>query len=389
MNLIALAIPGFLAFVALEAALSKKLGRGYYRFNDAISNIGCGLVDQLINVLTSLLFVVGWVSLGSFAPVPLDRVSPWTWLVAFVALDVAYYTFHRLSHRVNFLWGAHIVHHQSEDYNLTVSLRQGTVATWVTYAFYLPLALLGIPIEVWLVVHGVFQIYQFLVHTRFVGKLGVLESVFVTPSFHRVHHGRAPDELDTNYGGFLNVWDRMFGSYRTETCEPDYGITTGMESWSPFWANTAYYRQLWAWCRELRGVDKLLVWLAPPEWHPDGLEVEVTTPERFDAEPDPAWFPYLTSQLAVLSVGTIVFLLQREVWGPAGGVAWVLVLLAATWGLMRILEGRTEVLRFELVRTAALSVLAWASGVPLLLAGLLAGASAALAIRADGVTSGG
>ena len=382
MNLIALAIPGFLAIVALEAAIAKRLGREVYRFNDAISNISCGLVDQVINVLTGLLFVAGWVTLGQVAPLPLETTAWTTWVLAFVALDLAYYTFHRLSHRVNLLWGAHIVHHQSEDYNLTVSLRQGTIATWVTYGFYLPLALLGIPIEVWLVVHGVFQIYQFLVHTRLVGRLGPLEVVLVTPSFHRVHHGRAPEELDTNYGGFLNLWDRLFGSYRVETGEPDYGVTTGVQSWSPFWANTHYYEQLWAWSRQARGLDKLLVWVRPPEWHPEGLRREVVVPERYDAEPDPRWFPYLVSQLSVLAVGTIVFLLQRDVWGPLGGLAWALVLLAATWGLVRILEGRTEVLRFELLRQLALGGLAWASGVPLLLAGLLTAGSALLAARA-------
>lgn len=383
MNVIALAIPGFLVFVALEALASKWMDKGFYRWNDAISSISCGLVDQLVNVLTALWFIAGWVALGQHAPLGLETSSVWTWVLAFILHDLAYYAFHRMSHRVNFLWGAHIVHHQSEDYNLTVSLRQGTVATWVTYAFYLPLAFTGIPIEVWLVVHGLFQVYQFLIHTRFVGRLGPLEWLFVTPSFHRVHHGRAPDELDTNYGGTLNVWDRLFGSHRLETGEPEYGITTGVASWSPFWANTHYYQHLWDWSRHATGWERLLVWVKPPEWVPDSIVApDPRVPERFDRSADGRWTVYLGSQLAVLAVCTIALLLVAEVISMTALAAWVFLLLAMTWGLLRILEGRTSGLRFELVRQVALAGLAVASGVPLVLAGLLTVTSAALAVRA-------
>ena len=190
-----------------------------------------------------------------------------TWIAAVLLHDLAYYLFHRASHRVNVLWAAHAVHHQSEDYTFAVSLRQGAIATWVSYLFYLPLALLDIPVELFVIVHGVYQVYQFAVHTRFIPALGPLERVLATPLLHRVHHGRDADFLDKNYGGFFIFWDKLFGSFAPYTREPDYGVTAGITSWSPFWANLHPYAELAR--RARRAPDRraaLEVWLRPPEW---------------------------------------------------------------------------------------------------------------------------
>ena len=200
-----------------------------------------------------------------------------TWIAAVLLHDLAYYLFHRASHRVNILWAAHAVHHQSEDYTFAVSLRQGAIATWVSYLFYLPLAILDVPVEVFVVVHGVYQVYQFLVHTRFIPGLGPLEHVLATPVLHRVHHGRDAEFLDKNYGGFFIIWDKLFRSFAPYTREPDYGVTAGISSWSPFWANLHPYAEL---ARRARRApsrrDALALWLRPPEWRPswwDGTDV--------------------------------------------------------------------------------------------------------------------
>ena len=178
---------------------------------------------------------------------------------------------------MNILWAAHAVHHQSEDYTFAVSLRQGAIATWVSYLFYLPLAILDVPVEVFVVVHGVYQVYQFFVHTRFIPGLGPLEHVLATPVLHRVHHGRDAEFLDKNYGGFFIIWDKLFRSFAPYTREPDYGVTAGISSWSPFWANLHPYAEL---ARRARRApsrrDALALWLRPPEWRPswwDGTDV--------------------------------------------------------------------------------------------------------------------
>ena len=202
-----------------------------------------------------------------WALVRVDSGSVVAWVACVLAHDLAYYFFHRVSHRVNALWAAHAVHHQSEDYTFAVSLRQGTIATWISYGFYLPLALVGFPVEMFVAVHGVYQVYQFFVHTRLIPSLGPLEKILASPLLHRVHHGRDADFLDKNYGGFFIVWDKLFGTYAPYTREPDYGVTVGIRSWSPYWANLHPYTDLVRRARRAPTMrEALALWLNPPEW---------------------------------------------------------------------------------------------------------------------------
>ncbi|HEX6767292.1 MAG TPA: sterol desaturase family protein, partial [Polyangiaceae bacterium] len=311
MELVAYAVPAFIVFALLEALIGRLLGRKLYRHNDFVSALGCGALDQIVNASAIVVFLGAYAWLGShFGLSPASRRNVAGWVLAFLGYDLCYYAFHRACHRVNFLWATHIVHHQSDEYNLGVSLRQGAIATWVTYVFYLPLALVGVPIEVFLVVHGAYQLYQFFVHTRLVKSLGPLEWIFATPSLHRVHHGRTPDCLDKNYGGFLNVWDRLFGSYARERREPAFGITTGIRAWSPFWANVHHFTELFHASRTaptLGGAVK--VWLAPPEWKAPWLP-EPPYHERYDERPWPAFTPYVFLQLAFALAGGWLLLVR-------------------------------------------------------------------------------
>jgi sterol desaturase/sphingolipid hydroxylase (fatty acid hydroxylase superfamily) len=313
LELVAYAIPLILVLVALEAWVGHARGNELHRLNDSVSGFSCGALDQIVNVAVLAVFLGAYASLERrFGLVPLEVGSVAGWIVAFFGYDLAYYAFHRASHRVNFLWAAHIVHHQSEEYNLAVSLRQGAIATWVTYLFYLPLAFVGVPPAMFLAVHGIYQVYQFFVHTRLVGKLGPLEWIFATPSLHRVHHGRAPEHLDKNYGGFLNVWDRLFGSFALERGEPAFGITTGIRAWSPFWANFHYYAELFQTSKRAPTLASAVwVWLAPPEWKAP-WQPDPPPHDRYDARPVRAFEPYLLLQLAHAVVGGSFLLLKGE-----------------------------------------------------------------------------
>ena len=245
MNPLIAAIPVFLALAVLEAAAASRRMGTPYKLGDLVSGLGCGTLDQIVNLAVGAGFLVVYSFLSRHAAIlDLPSHSLVTWIAAVLLHDLAYYLFHRASHRVNILWAAHAVHHQSEDYTFAVSLRQGAIATWVSYLFYLPLAILDVPVEVFVVVHGVYQVYQFLVHTRFIPGLGPLEHVLATPVLHRVHHGRDAEFLDKNYGGFFIIWDKLFRSFAPYTREPDYGVTAGISSWSPFWANLHPYAEL-------------------------------------------------------------------------------------------------------------------------------------------------
>lgn len=237
-----------------------------YSQRSLVSGLGCVAFDQITAAWGLALFLVAYDATHRFLGIielPTHRVL--TWVLAIVAHDLAYYAFHRASHRVNVLWAAHVVHHQSETYDFTVSLRQGAIATWVSYAFYLPVALL-VDAQVFLIVHAAYQVYQFFVHTRSIRKLGPLEWIFATPSHHRVHHGSEPAHIDRNYGGFFILFDRIFGTFTAEDREPKYGVPGGYDITGPLFANTYMFLRL-------RGASaaaacwraRLRLWLGPPE----------------------------------------------------------------------------------------------------------------------------
>src|SRR3989338_7449257 len=266
MEILAYAFPVFLILIGLEA-FSLRANMNYkYRLNESLSNLSCGVFDQIINAFIGVIFI------GVFAIIQINfgffNFNPRSvlhWLLLLIAIDLTYYIFHRASHRINFLWATHVVHHQSEGYNLTVSLRQGTIATWVTYMFYLPLALIGFPAFMFLIVHGIFQLYQFIVHTHYLKSIGPFEKIIASPRLHRVHHGQNQQYWDKNYGGLFIIWDKLFNSYKEPKEKIIYGITTGLRSWDPFWANIYYFKFLSKSVLKLKTFsDKIRFLFGPP-----------------------------------------------------------------------------------------------------------------------------
>jgi sterol desaturase/sphingolipid hydroxylase (fatty acid hydroxylase superfamily) len=360
MNPLVVAIPVFLLLAALEAAGASRRAGARYKLGDLVSGLGCGTLDQMVNLTVGAGFLVVYAFVNAHLTIlDLPPHSAVTWVAAVLLHDLAYYLFHRASHRVNVLWAAHAVHHQSEDYTFAVSLRQGAIATWVSYVFYLPLALLDIPVEVFVTVHGVYQAYQFTVHTRFIPALGPLEKVLATPLLHRVHHGRDADCLDKNYGGFFIFWDKLFGSFAPYTREPDYGVTSGITSWSPFWANLHPYAELAR--RSRRAPDRraaLEVWLRPPEWRAEwDASTDVRTRGYGERLPREAAI-YSLVQLAVAVAGALVLLWPGL--ALAGVVRFALFVLvlstlatsAAYWD-RRAWARRAEALRLGMIAGGA------------------------------------
>ena len=162
-----------------------------------------------------------------------------------------------------------MVHHQSQEYNLTTALRQTSSSALFGWIFYLPMAIAGIPPGVFAVTAIVNLLYQYWIHTEQVGKLGWFDRWFSSPSNHRVHHAVNDRYIDRNYGGILMIWDRMFGSFVEETERCVYGTRAPLDSWDPLWANLEVYadlaRKSW---HAASWRDRLLVWLMPPGWQP-------------------------------------------------------------------------------------------------------------------------
>ena len=264
-------------------------------------------------MFTRVLVIAAYVVLYEHvAPWQLPTDEAWVWVGALLMYDFLYYWHHRAGHRVALLWGAHAVHHQSEDYNLSTALRQtgsGWVAGWV---FYLPMALVGVPPLVFGVVALIDLLYQYWVHTQQIGRLGWFDRWFCSPSNHRVHHAVNDRYLDKNYGGILIIWDRIFGTFAEEDdAEPCvYGTRSPLASWNPLWANLQVYADLVrdSW-RAHSWADKLRVWFKPPGWRPADVAARWPKPDFDLAAARIKYDPQLPTGRAVAAIVLFLALL--------------------------------------------------------------------------------
>jgi hypothetical protein len=285
--------------------------------------------------------------------------------LAIVAFDLVYYWWHRASHEVNVLWAAHVVHHQSEDYNLAVALRQAWLTGLTSLPFELPLALLGVPVVPYVVGKSIVTLYQFWIHTELIGRIGPLEHVLNTPSHHRVHHAIDPEYLDKNYGGIFIVWDRLLGSFTPERKHPTYGITKPLRSFNPVWANFHVFAEMAALARATpRWRDKLRVLIAPPRWRPPGIasarEADVAGPGRpkHEVPVSRAVVGFVALQLSTSVLGTVLVLWYGKVWGATSVATAAILLVLATLTAGGIMERKRWAWPLEGVRivTAVVAV---------------------------------
>ena len=353
MDLVPYAIPFFLLAIAVELGLDVYRKTGYYRANDAINSLSLGVLSTASKLV--LIDIAGrvyaWVQ--EYLAIVQWGLTGWISLVvAFVLYDFCYYWFHRISHERRIFWAAHVAHHQSEEYNLTTALRQTSTGFLLGWLFYVPCFLLGMPPDVFVTVASANLIYQFWVHTRFVDTLGPLEYVLVTPMNHRVHHARNPEYIDRNYGGFFILWDRLFGTYRAEDGQLpiDYGITRGLNSWNPLWANLHVYADM---VRDTvqtpRPGDKLRVWYGRTGFVAPGVGKPPVVPgNRYNPPISRRLNAYVGAQFAGMILVGLTMTYQSAHLGEAGLLALFAYLLASLVILGWLLDGKS--LQWEWLR---------------------------------------
>ncbi|MDM7942804.1 MAG: lysoplasmalogenase family protein [Hydrogenophaga sp.] len=372
-QIIVLATPVFFALIAIEYAVGLKRRRNTYRLDDAISSIGLGMLSQISAVFTRLLRLGIYTAV--YATVAIWPDHPfWTtwvgWLVALVFYDFCYYWLHRAGHEIGVFWAAHVVHHQSQDYNLSTALRQTSSGALFGWVFYLPMAVAGVPPLVFGVVALIDLLYQFWVHTEQVKKLGWFDRWFCSPSNHRVHHAVNDRYLDRNYGGILIVWDRLFGSFKEEDERCVYGTRKPLQSWDPLWANGEVY---WGLLKDSwhtrRWADKLRVWIKPPGWRPADVAARFPSPafdiaqvQRFAPPMDRTvqWFAGL--QFLALLAGVAGFLWFADAWPLSHSAVVFAVLVVALWAIGAVMQGRIGMAEALLIECAALSMATAALG---------------------------
>jgi len=256
---LAFAMPAFFLFVYLEyKAAQYKNKPQLFKYESSVSNISIGIAERLLNLFVAASFyqLYYWVydNYALFS-IPANAL---VWTALILATDFVWYWYHRLGHEVNIMWAAHIVHHHSEEFNLTAAARITTIQAVIRTGFWCLLPLVGFHptmVITMLLVHGA---YSFFTHTQVIGRIKWLEYVFITPSLHGVHHASDEKYLDKNYGDMFVFWDKLFGTYQAEEEPPKYGLTHPLKSYSFLWQHFHYYFEIAESYRRANGLKNKL-----------------------------------------------------------------------------------------------------------------------------------
>lgn len=219
----------------------------YHDLKDTVASLSLGMTQVIVTIilastllaLDNLLYQHRLFEFG----------NKWYELVLlFLLMDFSFYWWHRASHRVRFLWANHVNHHSSKEYNFSTALRQPVFSSILRPLFYFYIPWLGFDPQLLIIMGSVSLVWGVWSHTKHIGKLGFLEYVIVTPSAHRVHHGKNPEYIDKNYGGVFIFWDILFATYEKEVNPVEYGITKDIKTYNFF---TMIFHEWQAWYKDV------------------------------------------------------------------------------------------------------------------------------------------
>ena len=299
------AIPAFSILILIEEIAARIKGVTINNSPDMISSLSSGLTNTLKDAVKFSFLIVSYSLLVDKIAI-FEIKSLWLIiLIAFIVEDFAGYWMHRLHHRVNVFWNRHIIHHSSEEFNLSCALRQSISTTFRFSAILMiPAALMGIPATIFAILSPIHLFLQFWYHTRLIGKLGVLEYILVTPSHHRVHHAINKEYLDKNLSQIFIIWDKLFGTFQKELNEvpPVYGVKRPVRSWNPIFINFTHLMVLIkdAW-RTNNLYDKLRIWFMPTGWRPKDVENEFPIVSIDSSNDYEKYYPNLSMKLQIWS----------------------------------------------------------------------------------------
>lgn len=300
-KILLLAMPAFFGLVMLEKLYGYWFKKEAFRVMDTLSSLSSGFTNVIKDVIGLSISILsyGWMvdHIGLFQ----IKSSFLVYAIAFVSLDFAGYWIHRMSHQINFFWNKHAIHHSSEEFNLACALRQSISSFINLFTFFLlPAAILGVEAKVIAIVAPIHLFAQFWYHTVYIGRMGILEKILVTPSHHRVHHAINPEYLDKNHSQIFIIWDKLFGTFQEELphVPPVYGITRPVRTWNPFKINFQHLFLLIqdAW-RAQSWKDKLLIWFKPTGWRPADVESKYPVPKIEDPYTYQKYNPEISNQL--------------------------------------------------------------------------------------------
>jgi sterol desaturase/sphingolipid hydroxylase (fatty acid hydroxylase superfamily) len=275
------AVPFFVFFIVLEIAISVKHDKQLYYWNDFFASVSMGLGATILASFSKVFYLTVYYFLFEvFKPLRIELLGfesfGWAWYVWVICQlldDHNYYWYHRLSHTVRVLWAAHVVHHSSEYFNLGSGIRNGWFTIVYKELFWLWMPILGFEPIMVATCLGIQAVWQFNLHTKSIPKMGFLEKFMNTPRQHRVHHACNYEYLDKNHGGFLNLFDRLYGSYLDldEHTETKYGVLKPPMSYNPLVIVSHEFSNIWEDVKRAKSFKEGFMYIfGPPGWSADG-----------------------------------------------------------------------------------------------------------------------
>ena len=231
----AIGAPIVLAMIFLEILVSNFRNQNFYKRGDTLCTVGLLLGNIIVAFAIKGIVLAFHIYLYQFRVFDfVNEIPVWAlWIITFISIDLVFYVYHRMSHRIRFLWAIHLSHHSSEEMNFAVSFRQAWFGPISKIPFFMILPLLGFDPTIIAVAGVISTLWGIVGHTQVIGKLGPLEWIFNTPSHHRVHHGSNKQYIDKNYGNLLIIWDRMFGTFEPEQEEVKFGLVNNVNTFNP------------------------------------------------------------------------------------------------------------------------------------------------------------
>jgi sterol desaturase/sphingolipid hydroxylase (fatty acid hydroxylase superfamily) len=274
-NIILYAIPFFVLSMLLELYVTTKENIKTYEVKDAFSSIAMGLGNVALGFLSKVLVLVALMYVYDNFRIFTIPLAWWSFVLLLFADDFSYYWFHRISHECRLFWASHVVHHSSQHYNLSTALRQTWSGGFYSFVFWLWLPLIGFHPGMILLQMSISLLYQFWIHTEAIDKMPRwFESIFNTPSHHRVHHGSNPLYLDRNHAGIFIIWDKLFGTFQPELKEEKvvYGLVKNIKTYNPiriaFMEWSYMFKDMFKGEKSLK--NRFLYLIKPPGWQHNG-----------------------------------------------------------------------------------------------------------------------
>lgn len=359
-NYILWAIPFFLLSVVGEIIhnVIKKGGKDF-NFEDSITNLNLGVGSQAIGALTKSMLLMLFVWVHDHLRLFTLEFTWYNTVICILLFDYLYYWAHRWGHEWNIFWGAHIVHHQSEEYNLTVALRQSWFHNILAFPIFLPIPLLGFDLLSFGAAAGIVTLYQYWIHTKAITRMPKwFEFVFNSPAHHRVHHATNPQYLDHNYAATFILWDRMHGTFIDEVEEPIYGITTPLKSWNSVWANLHFYVEMWEGSKQLKTFkEKIVLIFKGPEYLgrllgqvSDGGSNVTTSVKKYSTETPLHLKIYVSLQFLLLAYFLTAYMAQLENLTVFYQVAFFFLICLSTLSVGAIMENKPWFYIVEIAR---------------------------------------